>query len=62
MATKNVPSQASKNGAKLGWVLSGVPANATPIVFGGKLWFWDAPTNTLLEAEACRTAFVEQDV
>ncbi len=61
MPTKNVPSQVSKNGAKMGWVLSGIPPNAVPVVFGEKLYFWVATSGELLEAEACRTEFIEQD-
>jgi len=61
MATKKVPSQISKNGAKIGWVLSGIPPTAEPVVFGDKLYFWDKVSGELLEAEACRTEFIEQD-
>ncbi len=61
MPTKKVPSQVSKNGAKMGWVLSGIPPTAEPVVFGNKLYFWDKVSGELLEAEACRTEFIEQD-
>lgn len=61
MPMKKVPAQASKNGAKVGWVLTGIPASAEPVVFANKLYFWDKTSGELIDAEACRTEFLEQD-
>ena len=61
MGMKKVPAQGSKDGAIVGWVLTGIPANAVPVVFADKLWFWDQAAGELIEAEACRTEFLEQE-
>ncbi len=61
MSLKKVPSQKTKDGAKVGWVLANIPANATPVVFADKLWFWDQAAGELIEAEACRTDFLEME-